>query len=364
MARRILQTVLTLHTGGLERIVIDLVNHSSRDFEHWVCCIEERGDMSNALSHRGIPVLELGKRPGIRLEMIPRIADIVRDNGIDLLHTHNSAPAFYGGLAGRLSGLPVVHTKHGLNLFGQHLLNRVSYWFTDTVVAVSESAGALARSEGVPFGRLRVVDNGVDVERFSFDPGVRAGGRVTLGLPGDAFVIGSLGRLSPEKNHALLIEAFHDLARDPRAARAVLLLAGDGPSRAGLEQLAASLGVGDKVRFLGMVRTPETFYPMLDVFVMPSRSEGLPVALLEAMSCSLPVLVTRVGAMPGVAAESGIVVESGDRPGMATKLLDLMQRTEERTRLGVKGRERVVADYSVATMVATYESLYHKLLDG
>jgi glycosyltransferase involved in cell wall biosynthesis len=362
--RRILQTVLTLHTGGLERIVVDLVNHASAEFEHWICCLEETGEMAQALSAKGVPLFELGKRPGIRPGLIRRIGDIVRDNGIDLVHTHNSAPAFYGGIAGRLAGRPVVHTKHGLNLFGQHLLNRVSYWFTDVVVAVSDSAGALATTEGVPAHRLYVVDNGVDVERFAFDEELRSARRAELGIEDGVFVVGSLGRLSAEKNHALLINAFADLAARDVADETLLLLAGDGPTRAELEAMAGELGLGPRVCFLGMVAHPEQFYPVLDVFVMPSRSEGLPVALLEAMAGGVPAVVTRVGAMPGVVDGCGVVVASEDRRGLAIELYGLMTDPARRKKLAGLGKNRILAQYAVGSMVATYESLYRTLLDG
>lgn len=356
--------MLTLHTGGLERIVVDLVNHASGGFEHWICCLEETGEMALALSTQGVPLFELGKPPGVRLGLVRRIRDIVHENGIDLVHTHNSAPAFYGGVAGRLAGRPVVHTKHGLNLFGQHLLNRVSYWFTDVVVAVSESAGTLARSEGVPAHRLFVVDNGVDIGRFSFDSHARSARRSEIGIEGGVFAVGSLGRLSDEKNHALVIDAFADLVAREDSGDAVLLLAGDGPERAGLEALAGERGLGQRVRFLGMVARPERFYPLLDAFVMPSRSEGLPVALLEAMASGVPVVVTRVGAMPGVVDGCGIVVESGDRRALAAALHRLMSEPEVGHRLAGLGKDRVAGQYSVDTMVAAYEALYSNLLDG
>lgn len=362
--KRILQTVLTLHTGGLERIVVDLINHASDEFEHWICCLEETGEMAETLAAKGVPVVELGKPPGVRLGLVKRIGDIIRDNAIDLVHTHNSAPAFYGGIGGRLAGTPVVHTKHGLNLFGQHLLNRVSYWFTDIVVAVSPSAGKLASSEGVPPQRLFVVDNGVDVERFAFDADVRAAGRRGLGIGADAFVVGSLGRLSPVKNHQLLIRAFADFVGRNPGADAILLLAGDGPAREELEALAGDLGHGNRVRFLGMLSRPERFYPVLDAFVMPSRSEGLPVALLEAMACGLPAVVTRVGAMPNVLDGCGAIVEPEDPRGLAAELHDLRSNLVLARERAAAGRARVAAQYGVDGMVAAYESFYHKLLSG
>jgi glycosyltransferase involved in cell wall biosynthesis len=360
---RILQVVLTLHTGGLERIVVDLINRASSKFEHWVCCLEETGDMAEELSSAGVPLIELRKGDGLRPRLIREIDGLIRANGISLVHTHNSAPAFYGGIGARLSGVPVVHTKHGLNLFGQHLLNRVSFWFTDAVVAVSESAARLARNEGVPPHRLRVIDNGVDMERFVNDSDVRTAQRGVLGVGADTFVIGSLGRLSPVKNHELLIRAFADLLKKGRADNAVLLLAGDGPARAQLEELVAGIDHGGRIRFTGMLSEPEKFYPVLDAFVMPSRSEGLPVALLEAMACEVPVVVTRVGAMPRVAEGCGIIVEPGDQGALAAELHQLMTNGN-RGEMGQAGRREVAARYSLSSMVEQYEALYDRLLFG
>jgi glycosyltransferase involved in cell wall biosynthesis len=361
MAKRILQTVLTLHTGGLERIVVDLIGHSSDDYEHVICCLEETGKMGDVLAGKGVPLFELGKRPGIRPGLVKKLGRIIREQSIDLVHTHNSAPAFYGGMAGRFEGVPVVHTKHGLNLHGQKLLNRVAHLFTDMIVAVSESAADLARSEGVADHRLKVVDNGIDVERFTADAALRSAERQALGIGDDAFVIGSLGRLSPEKNHELLVRTVHAIARN---GDTTLVLAGDGPSRVDLEALAADLGCGDRVRFLGMITEPERFYPLLDVFVMPSKSEGLPVALLEAMASGVPTVVTRVGAMPHVVDGCGSIVDSEDMEALATELLRLKSGPHVRKVLATAGRQKVVAQYSVDRMVATYEDVYRRLLVG
>ena len=309
----------------------------------------------------------MNRRPGFRPWLALPLARILKTRRARFVHTHNTAAGFYGALAGRLAGLPVLQTKHGQNLSGgnQRGLNRISYRLTDRVVAVSEAARALALSEGVRADRLSVIDNGVDVTRFADARGPRAPRRGAGSDSGDAdVVVGSLGRLAAVKNQGLLVESAADAAA--RLARPLtLVLVGDGPERERLESLARGVSERLRVVFAGTGRAEE-WLPAFDVFAMSSDSEGLPVALLEAMACGLPAVVTAVGAIPEVVdhGRAGRLVAPRDQEGLAAELASLVADEAGRRALGEAATRRVGERYSAARMARDYEALYRELLSG
>jgi len=364
---RVGHVVLGLRIGGLERVVVDLVNHAAGDLDPVVICLEEEGELATEIRRKDVPVQVLERRPGFRPWLAFRVGSALRSHGVDLVHTHNSAAGFYGALAGRLSRVPVVHTKHGANTAGtraQKTLNRLSFTMTDHVVAVSEPARALALQEGVRPERLSVIDNGIAVESFAGAPAKRARARASLGVPAEAFVVGTVARLVAVKNQALLLDAFSDLATEASGKpEPFLVLIGDGPEREKLVQRARGMHGGERVVFAGSRRHLEELLPAIDVFALSSDSEGLPVALLEAMAASIPSVVTRVGAMPEVVVEgAGVVIDRGARGDLTRALARLRDDEDLRIQMGEAGRRRICDRYAASTMARAYEVLYERLV--
>jgi glycosyltransferase involved in cell wall biosynthesis len=364
---RVGHVVLGLRIGGLERVVVDLINHAAEDLDPLVICLEEKGELATEIRRKDVPVLVLKRRPGFRPWLAFRVGGALRRHGVDLVHTHNSAAGFYGALAGRLSRVPVLHTKHGANTAGtraQKTLNRLSFTMTDHVVAVSEPARALALQEGVRKERLSVIDNGIDVESFAPDPARRVRARASLDVPAEAFVVGTVARLVAVKNQALLLDAFSDLAAEATGRpEPFLVLIGDGPERERLAQRARGMRGGERVVFAGSRRHLEELLPAIDVFALSSDSEGLPVALLEAMAASIPSVVTRVGAMPQVVTDGvGVVIDRGARGDLTRALGTLREDEDLRRRLGEAGRRRICDQYAASTMARAYEALYERLV--
>jgi glycosyltransferase involved in cell wall biosynthesis len=363
----IAQVVLSLRTGGLERVVVDLVNHVSPEFKMLVVCLEDRGVLGGEIRAPTAAVVELNRRPGFRPSLALRLGRVLRIHRAELVHTHNTAAAFYGALAGRICGIPVLHTKHGANLAGsprQGWLNRLAYTMTDHVVAVSGAARELARGEGAREAALCVIDNGVDLTRFKRGLGEMESSRAELGIPSAAFVIGCVARLAAEKNQRLLIEAFSALPDDSRDRPPWLALVGDGPLRESLRASAASASAGPRIVFAGARADVARLLPAFDVFVLSSDSEGLPVALLEAMAAGVPPVVTRVGAMPEVLSqgEAGLLVDPGDREGLIHALARLRSDEPLRTRLATAALARVRDRYDARRMAQAYEGIYSRLM--
>ena len=225
----VMQVVLSLAPGGLERMVVNLVNHGTVDFRFVVCCLEQAGEFSSLITRPATPVVALGKRPGLDWRLPWRIARVARHEKVQLIHTHNAGAHLYGALGARLAGVPVLHTEHTGKTFAageSRRANRFAARFTDFTVAVSaDNARFICAEEGVNPARMKVVPNGIPLPSaaLQLEPAVL---RRQLGLPVGARVIGTVGRLVAVKNYSLLIAAFARLAQERPEMH--LLFIGDG----------------------------------------------------------------------------------------------------------------------------------------
>jgi L-malate glycosyltransferase len=307
-----------------------------------------------------IPAQLIACRGRLDLSTVSAIVAQIRKQRPALLHAHDYKSAFYAWLAARRTRLPLVATVHGwvetsraLRLYKQLeilLLRRF-----DRVCVVSAVQSDALRASGIAAERISLIANGIDGERFS--PSREPLSRVELGIDPATFVFGTVGRLASEKNPQGLIDAFAAVAR--RNPAVALLFAGDGPLRAHLEQYAVTLGVRDKIHFLGARHDVERIYPLLDCFVLPSHSEGMPLALLEAMACARPVVASAVGQIPQIlraAAHAQLVT-----PGDPQALIDAMRRASAERTADPAAREYVLLHHSLITMAREYASLYETI---
>jgi glycosyltransferase involved in cell wall biosynthesis len=283
--------------------------------------------------------------------------------GIELLHCHDYKSIVYGALAA--SGLPLarVATLHGwldgaLRLRLYHWMEARALRGFQRVCAVSDEIGERLVAQGLDAERIVRVDNGVDTERFrSHEERVNRGDRGGCG-DRDTVMLGVAARLSPEKNLAQLILAIAECRA--RGRRVTLTIHGDGPLRSELQQLVARLGIGHAVRLAGTLDALECWYPTLDAFVLPSLSEGLPMTVLEAMSCGCPVIASAVGGIPDLL-DSVIgcqTLPAGDQEALVAALLAVPLRR----RALHPARARVLQRHSLATMAQQYDSVYRDAL--
>ncbi|XXX72122.1 glycosyltransferase [Sorangium sp. So ce134] len=363
----VVHVVSSFQTGGAEQVVVDLAA-SQRAAGHDVLAVaiaeDPDGPRAEQLRRRGVEVRLVPKCPGFDGTLTARLAALFATKGVTLVHAHNQLSLVYAAPAGWLHRVPVIHTKHGVSqdMQGRGWLRSAASAFVDAHVAVSQptAAAVLGRREVEP-PKLHVVANGIDLSRFAPDPAARARVRAELAIPQDAWVVGSVGRLSPVKNHELLVRA---------AARALpgsgrLLVVGDGPERARLVALARELGVSERVLFAGERHDVPALLAALDVFALPSLSEGLPLALLEAMATGLPAVASDVGGVPTalVHGETGFLVPSGEVAPLAARLSELMADPALAARMGRCGRAIALRRYSAARMAERYMDLYTLLLE-
>ena len=345
-----------------------------------------RGEDSMAFvaDARGVEVVridELGREisPLRDLMATIRLARLIRKERPQILHTHTAKAGTVGRVAARLAGSRkppiVVHTFHGHVLRGYFgpvrtlLFRLLERWLaagTTALIAVSPQVRDDLVSLGVaPRERFVVIRLGIELdERVAPEENGRGESRRYLGIPGDRFAVGWIGRMTAVKRTDDVLIAFKSL-RDS-GVDAVLCMVGDGPDRLPLEQRAHELGVARDTVFLGYQEDVAPFYAAFDVLVLPSGNEGTPVTVIEALAAERPVVATRVGGVPDVVrdGEDGFLVEAGATEDLADRLGRLARDPALRARMGKKGRERVLPRYAVKRLVDDVDELYRSLLSA
>ena len=358
--------VENLERGGLERMVIDLVL-AQRDAgaRCRVVCLFQPGALASELTARGVELVACGKRRGPDLRALVRVRLALRQSPREVLHTHNVTAHYYAVAAAFGLGFrTVLNTRHGMGGFDpakrSERLYRCTMPGTDSVVAVSNTLEEVFHRGGVrPRSALLSIPNGLQVERFP--PGnadARARLVRELGLEPGTRLLGTVGRLHPVKNQALLVRAFARLC--PRSRPSALVMVGDGALRDELVGLAEQEGVAGKVRFLGDRNDVPRLLQGLDIFVLPSLTEGYSVALLEACAAGLPIVATRVGGNGEIVRHgfNGLLVPSGDVEALATALSTLLADEGARRSLGAAGRRWILDCGSMAAMASRYARVY------
>jgi len=351
---RVVHLVTTLDIGGLEKVVLDLVRCRTKAmFGAHVICLDAAGVLERSFLDAGAFVETVGTRGPVPWRIL-KLARRLRQLRPHVLHTHNPQAHIHGAWAGRLANVPaIVHTRHGCHHPGQRVaatFSRMAFAWTARYVAVSEDTAVMARdAERVPAGKVTVIHNGIDVERFAL--------REKTSAPTRSRAV-TVGRLSPIKDHVTLLKAARLVA--DRLPGFQLDVIGDGPLRADLETLRATLGLADHVHFRGYREQVGPYLAAADVFVLSSVSEGISIALLEAMASGLPAVATDVGGnreviVPDV---NGYLVRVGSPGDLADAILSLLEVPGALERMGRAARQRVEDQFNLSKVVGGYEGLY------
>lgn len=355
--------------GGQERVAFDLAVSQLRAgcrVSALSLAPPPDGPLAAEFRAAGVEVDRVARpRPGVDPILILRLARWLRQHRVELAHTHNRMALIYGAPAARLSRAAVVHTKHGNNPRGgtRLLAGKLAARFVDAFVAVSSETAEFARKRNeVDERRLLVIPNGIELGRFHPEPAARARVRSELGIAADAWVIGTVGRIATEKNQALLLRAMAPLL----GPKTRLIVAGDGPLLPSLTELAGMLGIAGFVHLLGVRRDVPEVLNALDVFVMSSDTEGLPLVVLEAMATSLPVVSTSVGGIPNVLDEgqTGFLVPAGDEAALRDRVGKLHSDPAGSRACGARARSVAVTRFSAERMQRDYLALYARVLSA
>jgi len=366
---RIVELIPSVDVGGAERLVALLARELGRS-GHTVTVVSlypATGSwIEGELVGAGVAVRFLGKRPGPDPRVVPRLARALDDMSPEVIHTHlHTLPyALLARAASRsVAACSIAHTLHNVAEHESPWYGRLLHGaaFRSGVEPVAIGA-AVADSVRQVYGVTprHTIPNGIPLAECRAAPGARERVRASLALPPSAPVFLAVGRLSPQKDHATLVDAF--AAPALRALDARLVVAGEGPLRAALEQRVEAHGLGGRVRFLGLRADVPDLLAAADVFVLPSRWEGNPLVVMEAMAAGRPVIATAVGCVPELVSDAvGRRVPAGDAAAMAAAMRDLAVDRPLREGLGAAAQAVAQARFDIATMAHAYGALFATL---
>jgi glycosyltransferase involved in cell wall biosynthesis len=360
---------LSKRYGGASTRTITLAS-GMRDWQLAIVALSG-SPVAEAAIQNDIPVVKVGKH---RIDpRIPfRIASAYRSGEYQLVDTQNIQSKIWGSLAAVLTGAALVSTlnssyaqEHGGSLKGRiySILDRMTNWRVDRYIAVSNSIKTALRANGISEDSIDLIRNAIAIERTSsrLEPAQLRSG---LGLPTDAIICVAVGRLVWAKGYVDLIKAFAKIA--PGMIKVYCVIVGEGPLHAELQEQIDQAGLSGRMLLAGY-RNHESVLEILrssDIFVMSSRSEGIPYALLEAGALGLPILATRCGGIPEVVRDGkeAILVDPADIAGLAASLTALCNDSRLAKDLGASAMRRIRKDFSVTEEIKATKDAYLRAL--
>jgi L-malate glycosyltransferase len=355
-----------MQVAGAEMLVAETIHRLGKKLDPIVLCLDGVGQLGEQIQSEGVPVIPLGRRPGLDFPTIGNLAQEIRNYGVEIVHAHQYTPFFYSSLAKLRASrrFHLIFTEHGRH-YPDVVSNKrrfVNRWFlsrlADEINAVCRfSAEALERNDGFSGHPIEVIENGIDVGRY-LPAANRSAIRKALGLDPLRRYVACIARFHPVKDHEMLIRAFDNVAREQPDVD--LLLAGDGPLRNTLELMVSDLGLSGRVRFLGVRRDVPDLLRASDVFTLTSVSEAASLTLLEAMASSLPVVVTDVGGNPEIVRQGvdGFLVPRGDSAAAGQAFNKLLSKPDLAQRMGESARDRVLDRYRLDRTIGLYYERY------
>ena len=372
-ALTVLHLIAPTHFGGAERVVLNLAESIDRSRFNivvgaFINVHFPKNEFVARMEKERIPYRIFWLRRTVDVDNIPRLVKLIRTQDIDIVHTHGYRSDIIGLLAARISSRPIIATIHGfvpinsrLRLYGQADL--IALRFFDRVLPVSEHISESLRQSGISKDRITTIRNAIDV-KASADAGSESlKARISFLKPKADLLIGIVGRLSPEKN----VPGFLDVARRlaGKYDRLKFVVVGDGPERDCLEGLTMRLKLDGKVRFTGFVEEMEGIYASLDILVISSSMEGIPLTALEAMRRGIPVVSTRVGGIPEIIEHgvNGLIVEAGDMEALGKAVESLVIDNERYLTISQNARERIRRDFNHSSWIKRIQDCYVSVLN-
>ena len=365
---RVLHVVKGLGRGGAET----LLRNMAREWDPSDVCMSvayflpQKSQLVDEIESAGAEVTLIHRR---RLQWVHAVGALrthIQQRQIDLIHCHLPASAVVGRIAGRTTNTPVVYTQHGplehSNRYSQ-IMNLRTWRYQDHVIAVSpEVEGSVAQY--APIGPpVTLVQNGIPTDWFAPDAARRAQMRRRLGLAESDVLVGTVAVFRPQKRLDLWLDAAARLRTKHPKVRFVIV--GAGPLEAELEARAHELGLDQTLSFVGLQEDVRPYLDAMDLYLMTSDFEGLPIALLEAMSMAVPPVCTSVGGIPDVLADgaSGVLCSPGDIPGLVAAVGSLIDDEARRSEIGALARRRVEESHGLGVMLNELEDVYRLVLE-
>lgn len=365
---RVLHVVDGFRMGGAEAKLAELIERTDSDrFQTFLANVGPTGPLESRFRSLAVPIFNCQRRHRFDLRPVRQLAQIIREQQIDIVQNTLFWADFVGSLAARYTRVPVVLSwetvTHAGDPYHAQLQRRAGYQlamrYTDKVIAVShEIKASLMQRRGLPAEKIEVIHYGVDLEKYvplASKPEIRR----ELSIRESDTVLVVTARLEEVKGHRYFLDAFQRIAN--AFAEASVLFVGDGSCRAALERQIGEYGLEKRIRLLGIRPDVHRILNAADIFVLPSiAGEGLPNVVLEAMACGKPVVATDVGgtAEAVVDGENGYVVPPRDVAALADALHRLMQNPEQQHTFGRASRERAEQHFSLDRQIQRFTSLY------
>jgi len=352
--------------GGAEEMVLNLVRHLPERFEPAVVCIHDAGPIGKEIRQTGVPFTVLGLTPGVRRPFdVLRLRDFLVECGPTIVHTFLLTGSLYGRFAAMMAKVPIViGTEVNIYERKQAAHATAERWLmrgTDAVVASAESVREFyIKQVHADPDKVQVIYNAVDWSQLQTTMAPEEF-RASVGAPADAPVAGIIARLTEQKAHRVLFDA---MARHSGLSRLHLLVVGDGELRDDLRGRVEALGLQGRVHFLGARRDLGNILAGIDVFVMPSFWEGLPLSLVLAMGAGLPVVATSVAGIPEVVQDgvSGLLVPPDDTAALGDALARVISDKTSSVAMGEAARAYVRPRFGVDGYMSSITALYDRLL--
>ena len=356
----VLHVITGLGIGGAERVVYSIAKSlDPARYRVIVCCLKEDGIIADEIRNSGVKVINLKSVNPWDVGSVLTLSKIIKEEEIDLVHTHVARADVIGGFAARLRGIPAISTvHHTYEPWERHPFYGGIYRKTlnsfDRVIAVSEAEREyLIRWGNLKPEKITVIYNGVDVSEYEVAPG-----------KDNRKIVGTIARLDSIKGHRYLLKAAKKVIEVMPETK--FLIVGDGPERETLEALTIDMGIKEHVIFTGWRKDIPDVLSGVDIFVLPSLKEGLGLAILEAMAAKKAVIATDVDGIREVVEDgvTGVLVSSSyDIKGLASAIIRLLSNPEESRAMGLKGYERVNSSFSILRMKEGITEVYESVLN-
>jgi glycosyltransferase involved in cell wall biosynthesis len=354
--------------GGTPRKLLSLVERRTKEKFHHIFFVysNQKDNLNDKIIQAGGSLIQVERQKKYDIRLLFDILHVVHKYQVHLINTHFARADLYGTIAGILTGRPVIKNVHGIlwNESGclQKLDGLLSKYRACAVCNSKATQEAVICQTGAR--NCRVIYNGVPDRTVSLQPGQVAELRASIGIPRGAFVVGHVGGLIPLRDQSIIIDSVSLLVN--KLSNILLVFIGDGPIRQQLEDHAASLGVAEKVRFLGYRENVPALMNIFDVYVNMAREEGFGISVVEAMQTGLSVILANSGALPELIEDgvSGILVPPGESEPLAKALLQLRDEPQWAAKIGNAARTRALNMFSIERFTSDFEQLYADLLKG
>jgi glycosyltransferase involved in cell wall biosynthesis len=361
---KVLHVTYDMHIGGTEQVIVNLIKGSDQEqFEMSILCIESPlGSFAEGLLEAGINITSLSRAPGFDASLVKQICKHIKQHNIDIVHCHQYTPYVYGVLGALFTQAKVIFTEHGrfypdTSSWKRKLVNPILNRFTSQVTAISQATKqALVTYENFPEKDIDLVYNGI----LGLEPSQDDSQNIAkhLKLNSRELCLGTIARLDPIKNHTMMLKAFKQVL--DTGIKVKLMIVGDGDERQNLTDLIEQLALTQHVILTGYEPKPQNHLALMDIYLLPSLSEGTSMTLLEAMSIGKPCIVTNAGGNPEIVEHNitGLVTPNDDEEAYAKAIIYLVSDLQQQKRFGQAAKARFNQLFNISNMVDTYHLIY------